>query len=61
MRVGFVKKENKNCLFFKCIAYNNINIKKCAKNTCVLLNEVIYYEYNKRKRMCQYEDSSCFD
>ena len=44
----------------KCIAYNNINIKKCAKNTCVLLKEVIYYEYNKRKRMCQYEDSSCF-
>ena len=25
--------------------------KKYAKNTCVLLNEVIYYEYNKRKRM----------
>lgn len=45
----------------KCIAYNNINIKKYAKNTCILLNEEIYYEYNKRKRMCQYEDSSCFD
>lgn len=61
MRVGFAKKKIEIAYFFKYIAYNNINIKKCAKNTCVLLNEVIYYEYNKRKRMCQYEDSSCFD
>ena len=42
----------------KYIAYK---YKQHAKNDCVLLNEVIYYEYNKRKRMCQYEDSSCFD
>lgn len=45
----------------KYIAYNNINIKNTQKILAFLLNEVIYYEYNKRKRMCQYEDSSCFN